>query len=229
MAKAWRQMAGLWLALVLAGIPGGPAFAAATPAATPASPAQQAPAELRLMNRPIVTLRATIGGASPATRAERAEATFDSLSEFQLKLPLDQIASTLGDATGVAFRLGDRLLFGLAEGDLDPGEGLTFDAAAAQTRARLQAAIDARRAQMHWPNLLRGTLLALAGMALMIGLIWGIGRARNRMRAALQRALEVHLQRRTGSQFDWTGAVYQLVSRIVQILAVGLVIALGFL
>ncbi len=49
------------------------------------------------------------------------------------------------------------------------------------------------------------------------------------MRGALQHALDVHLQQRTGSQFDWTGAVYQLVSRIVQILAVGSVIALGFL
>ncbi|URF06253.1 cytochrome P450 [Cupriavidus campinensis] len=236
MAHAWRQVAWFWLATIgLVGIFCGWGHAASAPAA-PSSPpaaataaAQSTPVELRLMNRPVATLRGTLGGAGPATRAERAEATFDSLSESELGLPLSQLSGTLGDVSGVAFRLGDRVLFALVEGDLDPTDGLTMEAAAAQTRARLQAVIDARRAQLYWPNLLRGALFSLGSLALLVGLIWGIGRARSRMRAALQRALDVHLQQRSGSQFDWTGAVYQLVSRIVQILAVGSVIALGFL
>lgn len=236
MAHAWRQVAWFWLTTIgLVGIFCGWVHAASAPAA-PSSPpaaataaAQSTPVELRLMNRPVATLRGTLGGAGPATRAERAETTFDNLSESELGLPLSQLSGTLGDVSGVAFRLGDRVLFALVEGDLDPTDGLTIEVAAAQTRARLQAVIDARRAQLYWPNLLRGALLSLGSLALMVGLIWGIGRARSRMRGALQHALDVHLQQRSGSQFDWTGAVYQLVSRIVQILAVGSVIALGFL
>lgn len=236
MAHARRQVAWFWLTTIgLVGIFCGWGHAASAPAA-PSSPpaattaaAQSTPVELRLMNRPVATLRGTLGGAGPATRAERAETTFDNLSESELRLPLSQLSGRLGDVSGVAFRLGDRVLFALVEGDLDPTDGLTMEAAAAQTRARLQAVIDARRAQLYWPNLLRGALFSLGSLALLVGLIWGIGRARSRMRAALQRALDVHLQQRSGSQFDWTGTVYQLVSRIVQILAVGSVIALGFL
>lgn len=236
--QAWRwQGSGGWRVVIavvamLCGIvqaASAPAVSASPVVPAPVAPAREAPAELRLMNRPIVTLRATVGGADPATRVARAQATFDALSETQLSLPLGRIAGSLGDVSGVAFRLGDRLLFALTVGDLDQAEGLAVDVAAAQVQARLQAAIDARRAQMYWPNLLRGALLSLAGLTLLVGLIWGIGRARNRMRTRLQQALDVHLKRRASGTFDWTGAVYQLVSRIVQILAVGSVFVLAFL
>ncbi len=185
--------------------------------------------ELRLMDRPVAEFRAVLGGALPADRASRARAMFDSLSEAQLAQPLGRVRASVGDINGVVFRLGDRLLFALTEGDLDPAEGLTIDAAADQVGARVQAAIDARRQQMHWPNLVRGGVLSVVGLAVLVGLAWGIGRMRNGVRARLQAALETHVLRRAGSQFDWTGALYQLVSRIVQIFAIGLVAVLAFL
>jgi small-conductance mechanosensitive channel len=186
-------------------------------------------AELRLMDRPIATMRAEIAGATPAMRAARAQQVFGDLTEAELALPLGQISGTFGDVPMIAFRLGDRLLFALAAQDLSPEDNLTLEAAAARAAAGLRQAIAARRAHLHWPNLLRGAALSLLGLAVLAALAWGVARAGVALRARLQVALERHLAQRVSGQFDWTGALYHLVARIVQILAIGLVLVLAFI
>lgn len=210
----------------------------ASVAAAPASAPVSAPAamvvrtgdaaELRLMDRPVATLRAQIAGASPATRVARARETFDNLSEAELALAPDLLSGSFDEVPMIAFRQGDRLLFVLTAQDLSPEDNLTLEAAATRAAAGLRQAVEARRAHLHWPNLLRGAALSLLGLGVLVALAWGIGRAGIALRTRLQAALQRHLEQRTGGQFDWTGALYQLVSRIVQILTIGLVLVLAF-
>ncbi|AQV97663.1 mechanosensitive ion channel protein [Cupriavidus necator] len=224
-------MAGLgWLACAL-WAPGSLAAPASVPTAAQASIAVRSgnAAELRLMDRPIATLRAEIAGATPAMRAARAQQMFGGLAERDLVLPLVQVSGTVDGAPMIAFRLGDQLLFALTAQDLSPEDSLTLEAAAARAAAGLREAIAARRAHLHWPNLLRGAALSLLGLAVLAALTWGVARAGVGLRARLQLALERHLAQRVSGQFDWTGALYQLVARIVQILTIGLVLVLVFI
>ncbi|MEM5432420.1 mechanosensitive ion channel family protein [Cupriavidus oxalaticus] len=230
LAAWWRRIAILWTLALLCQ----PAWAA-TPAPAQASVPIAVPsgevAELRLMDRPIATLRAAVGGATPAMRVARAQQLFDGLTEAELAQPLGQLSGTLGDAPMIAFRLGDRLLFALAQQDLAAEDNLTLEAAGAQAAAALRQAIAARHAHLHWPNLFRGAALSLLGLGVLAALAWGVVRAsvalRARLRTALQHHVARHLERRAG-QFDWTGTLYQLVERLVQIVAVGVVLVLAF-
>ncbi|WP_432260525.1 mechanosensitive ion channel family protein [Cupriavidus sp. TMH.W2] len=224
-------MAGLgWVACVL-WAHGSLAAPASVPATAQASTAVRSgnAVELRLMDRPIATLRAEIAGATPAMRAARAQQVFGDLAERDLALPLVQVSGTVDGAPMIGFRLGDQLLFALTAQDLSPEDSLTLEAAAARAAAGARAAIGARRAHLHWPNLLRGAALSLLGLAVLAALTSGVARAGVALRARLQLALERHLARRVSGQFDWTGALYQLVARIVQILTIGLVLVLAFI
>ncbi|WP_436223491.1 mechanosensitive ion channel family protein [Cupriavidus necator] len=233
--RRWRRLTAFWMA-GLGWMIGALWMQASLAAPASEVAAVQAPiavrsgaaVELRLMDRPIATMRAEIAGATPAMRVSRAQLVFNDLTESELALPLGQVSGTFGDAPMVAFRLGDRLLFALTSQDLSPEDHLTLEAAATRTAAGLRQAIAARRAHLHWPNLLRGAALSLLGLAVLAALTWGVARAGVALRARLQVALERHLAHRVGGQFDWTGALYQLVARIVQILAIGLVLVLAF-
>lgn len=227
--RRWQRLAALWMAGLgcVAGLLWMQASLAA-PASTSIAVRSGDVAELRLMDRPIATLRAEIAGATPAMRVARAQRTFDGLAERELLLPLGQVSGVVDGGQMVGFRLGDQLLFVLTAQDLSPEDNLTLEAAAAHTAASLNQAIAARRAHLHWPNLLRGAALSLLGLAVLAALAWGVARAGVALRARLQLALERHLAQRVSGQFDWTGALYQLVARIVQILAIGLVLVLAF-
>ncbi|CAG9165934.1 hypothetical protein LMG23992_00646 [Cupriavidus laharis] len=218
-------MAMLMLALALA-LP----FAAL--AADKPAPAQGLEfADLTLMNRPVATFRATLAGASPAVRAERAKERFNNLDRAKLAQPLTRVAGRLGNASGVAIRIGDLVLFAITEGDLDPEQpGQTTETEAAAAAERLEAVIAARRDQLRWPTIIRGTMLSMLGLLVFGGLVWGIARARRRLSALLVKTLEHRVgerARRTG--FDWTSALFQVASLVVQIVGAGLIVLLVFL
>ena len=204
-----------------------PSPAADKPAPAPAPES----ADLTLMNRPVTTFRATLAGASPAVRAERAKDRFDNLDRAQLAEPLTQLPGRLGNASGVAIRVGDLVLFGITDGDLDPEQpGQTVEAAANDAVKRLEAVMAARREQLRWPTIIRGTLLSTLGLLVLAGLVWAIARARRRLSALLLRALDRRVGGRVkGSGFDWTGALFHLASLIVHIAGVGLIALLSFL
>lgn len=238
--RRWQRTAAAWVAGLACLVCMGWTHAglAAAPAPLPASVSAPAPAaivvhtgdaaELRLMDRPVATLRASIAGAGPAARVARAQQAFDELSEAELALPSGQVSGTLGEAPMIAFRQGDWLLFVLTAQDLSPEDNLTLEAAATRAAAGLQQAVEARRAHLHWPNLLRGAALSALGLAVLVALAWGVGRAGIALRTRVQVALQRHLEQRTGAEFDWTGALYHLIGRIVQILTIGLVLVLAF-
>lgn len=123
--RRWRRLTAFWMAglgwvIGTLWMQASLAAPASEPAAVPAPIAVRSGAavELRLMDRPIATMRAEIAGATPAMRVSRAQLVFDDLTESELALPLGQVSGTFGDAPMVAFRLGDRLLFALTSQDL---------------------------------------------------------------------------------------------------------------
>ncbi|AKM32866.3 hypothetical protein AB870_14740 [Pandoraea faecigallinarum] len=207
--------------LMLTGVP-----TASAQASHPGA-AQDAPAaDLRYMDRPIATFRASLGGATPQQRAERSYAVLDGLPESILRLPTQAVQGSLGQNRGIVFRRGDRILFALLEGDVDEADSRPFDVIASETQTRLDVALAARQAQLHWPNIIRGILLSLLATAVLVILVWTAGRLQSRLQERIQYAVEAHLLRRTSKTFDWTGSAFQLARQIVQLLFLFFVAAL---
>lgn len=186
-------------------------------------------AELRFMDRPVVTFRGTLGGATPEVRAARAQAVLDSLPGSTFDLPVDVLHASLGGVSGVAFRVRDRILFALTTDDLAPGDPRPLDAVVAEVRTNLQTAFAARREQLHWPTILRGVALSALGAVVLAMLVIAIGRTRTRLETRLQTAFEKRVLQRTARTFDWTGSAFHLVHQVVQIGAVCLALTFAYL
>ncbi|MCE4059429.1 mechanosensitive ion channel family protein [Pandoraea sputorum] len=185
-------------------------------------------AELRFMDRPVVTFRGTLAGATPEVRAARAQAVLDSLPGSTFDLPVDVLHASLGGVSGVAFRVRDRILFALTTDDLAPGDPRPLDAVVAEVQTNLQTAFAARREQLHWPTILRGIALSALGAVVLAMLVIGIGRMRTRLETRLQAVFEKRVLQRTARTFDWTGSAVHLVHQIVQIGAVCLALAFAY-
>lgn len=185
--------------------------------------------ELRFMDRPVVTFRGVLGGATPDVRAARAKGVLDSLSGSAFDAPVDVLRASLGGVSGVAFRLQDRILFALTADDLAPGDPRTLDAVVGEVQKNLQVAFAARREQLHWPTILRGVALSALGAIVLAMLVIAVGRTRARLESRLQTAFEKRVLQRTARTFDWTGSAVHLVHQVVQIGAVCIALAFAYL
>jgi hypothetical protein len=105
--------------------------------------ADHPPATLRILNRDIVTMRASLAGSPPAVRVQRARDRLRDIPESAIDQPINVVPLVLGQDQGVQFLLGDHLLFAVLRGDVDPEAKQSFDALVAQTRSRVE---DARKA-----------------------------------------------------------------------------------
>ncbi|MGN5478352.1 mechanosensitive ion channel family protein [Cupriavidus basilensis] len=215
-----RRLFALTILLLAGALPG---RAADAPQAV-----QSDTAEVRLVNRPIIVLRATLAGVTPEVRARRAEDRFNALTPSDLRQPVTTTAGELGGNRGVAVYVGDRLLMAVVQGDLDPEDRASLDDVSRQVVDKVNAALAAKREQLHWPTLLRGLLRTVAALVVFVLLLWGLSRIRTVMLDLVQASLKRHLYARTASGFDWTAALFQLLQRIVQVLAVALVALLIF-
>ncbi|NOV24242.1 mechanosensitive ion channel [Cupriavidus necator] len=202
----------------------GPVLAAPEPAAE----AEAAPVELRLMNRPILVLRATLAGVTPEARARRARDRFEALTPSDLRQPIRTSAGELAGQHGEAIYVGERLLMAVVEGDRDPEDKAPLEALIRQTVDSVGQAVAARRQQQHWPTLVRGALRAGGTLAVVVLLGWALTKTRRLLRRVVDASLQRHLKARTADGFDWTAALYQLTDRIVRIVAVALFALVAF-
>jgi small-conductance mechanosensitive channel len=146
---AWRALTvalRVWSLALLLGMGTGVVMAA-DPAPSPgrsdraAEPdGQPEPATLRLLNRDIVTLRATIAGITPQRRVELARERIRELPESAMQEPLRTLPFAYQNIAGVQFMLGETSLFAIVEGDTDRARGQTLDALTRQTTQRLEQA-----------------------------------------------------------------------------------------
>lgn len=187
-----------------------------------------APAEVRFMNRHIVTLHATIEGVTPAVRAVRAREQLERLTRRELSLPIDTLQVSIGDQPMIGIRLGDRLLFLLTSADVAPGDLHGFDALVDDVRVQLRTALHARSEFGRWPNFLRGLGFSAVATAVLGGLIRLLIAARRRLQIRLQGIVDRRIGEASRPRFDWTTSALQLVTRILRLLMGGMVLVLMY-
>lgn len=141
------------------------AFLLTVPARAQQDPAP-APAELTIWNRPIVTFRATVAGATPEQRMRNAEQRIYEHTRDKRAPPVTTHETTFAGITGVVVVAGDDVAFGLVPADLDAESRSTVSQAATQAAERLSAALLAQELQRRPEILARGigltTLTAIA-------------------------------------------------------------------
>ncbi|HUM11162.1 MAG TPA: mechanosensitive ion channel domain-containing protein [Myxococcaceae bacterium] len=155
------------------GLPGlllGVSLAATSPADSPAT--------LEVANRRVFTFRATSAGSSPSERLASAQARLDQLP---MRGPVEKVETRpvqVGNERGTAVMVGPRLVFHVAEGDVDREAGESTEKVAAQAAQVLSEALLAEREQRSVRLLVRSSLLGLAATAIAAGLLWLFVRGR---------------------------------------------------
>jgi small-conductance mechanosensitive channel len=140
-----------------------------------------ASATLTYFNRPIVVLRARVVGRTPAERAAGATRILHELVERSTTGPVD----TRFFEGGALITVAGTAVLALTSPDVDPLAGETIEGVAGQAATHLRLALD-EYSEVHTPRrILRSGLIALAGMALGIAVLWIVHRARLALDAQL--------------------------------------------
>ncbi|WP_047243100.1 mechanosensitive ion channel family protein [Chromobacterium subtsugae] len=173
---------------------------AAEPRANP-SPADSA-RTLVLDNRPIFLFLAPQARLSPEQRLRRTLERIRELTPDDLSQPVQ--AAPLADSSlrGIALSIHGKPLFTLLADDLDPGDQLTLEQAAARVRDRLNEQRLAALEQRSPEQMAKAALLALlasAAFAVLLALIL-------RLRAVSRR----RLQRQPLGRLPWLGGKFDL-------------------
>jgi small-conductance mechanosensitive channel len=151
------------------------------------------PAVVTYFNRPIVTLRAAVGGRSPQERATAVVRLLDDLVDRGITGPVTARSVEGGSLLYVE----SGLVLGLSAVDADELVGETPAGIAAAAVARLQIALDEAAEARQVRTLLREGGIALAGVAVGGLVIWALGRVRRVATARLE-AIAERTAARTG-------------------------------
>jgi small-conductance mechanosensitive channel len=172
---------GRWLVLCLVLFAGGVAASAQTPSAPPpqtltsallsATPSKET-ATFSYANRPIVLLRASVLGRSPAERAAGAKRALDDLVAAGITGPV--AVQPLESAALVS--VGSRVVMGLTAADVDSLSGESIEGVSAQIVARLQIALEETAEARRVRTLLRAAAIALLGLVVGVMALWVISR-----------------------------------------------------
>lgn len=201
-----RWLVMLWLAFVWASS----GHAEDKPAAT-AAPADAA-TELKVGNRSIVVLRATLLGESPAVRAHRAKATIEEALQGSdgLAVSIDPVQDSY------LVLLGYSRAFIISPADLD-APGASVRAAAEQAAANLRLVVEENQEAHSLRFLL--TALGLAALATLIygAALRGVSYVRNKLLERLPGVMSRHSGRLKVGQTPLLGSryLYYLVGRLI--------------
>jgi small-conductance mechanosensitive channel len=192
-------------------------------APTPAPHADQPvsePATLILWNRPIVVFRIPVGSVSPAERAAGAARRFDALTDDVRPDEIAAVPAAIGELRGLLVRARQTVLFGIAEGDLDPTTGESLADVGQRAVSQVRAVMEARAEQERPTVLLRGFGLSLGAGALLVLLLWLIWRAADR--ALLRIADATHRRAVSLVGVDLRRPIHALERGLVRVAAWGL-------
>jgi len=173
MSASTKRWAGAWFGAALA-LLATAAPAADPPAATKAPIAVEVdePAHLRIFNRDVVVLRARVAGLTPAQRVQRTLQRLRDLPPAAIDEPLGAVPTAIGGIEGVTLVVGERPLFSLVGGDLDPEVRQDLGGLARQTLSRLEQ-VRAAWHELHDPKRLLIGAARTAAATLVLGfLIW---------------------------------------------------------
>jgi hypothetical protein len=125
-------------------------------------------APIKFWNRPIAVQRATLVGATPEERAERASRR---LAELPLNASADEIVTRplkIDNQDGVGFAFRGEFLFFLGTADLDKESGEKMEQASNSALGNLAEALQARTAERSWPVIRSGLLHTLIGLLVLV-------------------------------------------------------------
>lgn len=211
------------LALALSGV----LALLATAAASQPAPADEATFEV--WNRPIVVLRKTVGGGTPAERAQWMAERVASLPPEMLHGELTTAPFENQHGGGLEFELAGTPVLRIYAGDLDPESDETLAQVGEEATERLREALHARAVQGDARQLVRGALFALGASVLFVLLLTAIVRSRRFLTARLFLASEQQLRRVTRMGVDLRRYALLAAKYAVDVLAVGLAALLGYL
>lgn len=124
-----------------------------------------------IFHHPVVMLQATFGQTTPQERVLRIRNMLRSFHEADILQPLKVIPVTRYNKAGRLFVLNGKPVFLLSEADLDEGDDLTLDQAAARVLARMEAQRTSLRDQYNTGYLIVSTLKTAVGV-LALALFW---------------------------------------------------------
>jgi small-conductance mechanosensitive channel len=146
-----------------------------------------APADLRVVNRPITTLRATVFGASPAERVETIAHGLDAALERGGPL----VVSTRAIPEGIALLVDGQFVLRILHEDVNREVGETTQMAANAAARNLQLALDEIRESGNSATMLRAAGYTVLASLALAALLWLTLRAyaflARRARAMVQR------------------------------------------
>lgn len=125
-------------------------------------------APIKFWNRVIAVQRATVAGATPEERAERAA---ERLAQLPLNASADDIVTrplTVENQDGVGFIYKGKFLFFIGTADLDKESDEELDQAADSAVQNLRAALQVRTAERSWPVIRSGLLYTLLGLVVLV-------------------------------------------------------------
>ncbi len=134
-------------------------------------------APIEFWNRVIAVQRATVAGATPEERAERASG---KLAQLPLSASADDIATKpikVDNQDGIGFLFRGNFLFFLGTADLDKESGEKLEQASDSAMRILREALQARIAERSWPVIRSGLLHTLIGLIAVVALcipVWKI-------------------------------------------------------
>jgi small-conductance mechanosensitive channel len=182
------------------------------------------PAELSVWNRPITTLRATLGTTSPAERASAAAHRIQQIPDSELDETVRMVPARVGHLEGLMAYVGARNVFAILREDLDQESGETLESVGAAAERRLHEVLEARAAQRSLPVLLRGIGLSLVATLVFALVLWALVHVQRwlhrRITAATDRRAGEALRQVRDYLMEWARRAEQLV-----VWAIGLVAA----
>lgn len=161
---------------------------------------------LVLLNQPVVMLQATFGQTTPEERINRIVNTLRDLSPEDLTHPVETLLLTRYQQQGVLFIVNHKSFMLLAQSDLDEGDDLTLQQAAARVQQRLESLRMALSEQYSVRYLLYSTVKTAFALVLLIAFCLGLKRGRRVVKrycqtreASRDRSARSQLRRLTGN------------------------------
>ena len=154
-----------------------------TLAAQPGSAATQPPGRVVVMNREIITLRASLFGIPAVTRAQEGEVRIRQALRGGGELKV----GTTDVAEGVLVHIGESLMFAVIPEDSPERTLAGARTSAAASALVLQQVIDESREARDLRSLLKALLVTIGTAAVALGLMWLLRKARRRLQAWMTR------------------------------------------
>lgn len=168
-------------------------------------------------NHEITVLRATLAGVDPQTRVAQARLRLSEIPDLEMDAKLHYLSFSFEGQAGVQFMLGDRLLFSIVEGDLDPEtRHHGVESQSNQIVARLEVARQAWRESRGTQVVLLGLVRVLMVVLLALSVLWVLAKLVRRIADALERHRNERAMR--SMRMDWRELLDRLASRLSVIL-----------